>query len=477
MKYPLSRRWILLFTIATCAFLISLHILYQAKGSLYEDIDRGLDSSGEDGEGVVYIEDQLPSNTAEEVDEEKFMTFYLHSGLHNQRLSLLNAAVTAKLLNRTLIIPEANIAVATFWKNSTDLPEKLHYCPDMVAAHRQMEKELGQRIHLPSECFDYRHYVPISFTDLFDLSPLTAVGIRYHLRDDMHYSYFQKAPLNIPNDERNRSLVYQIEDADRYSYRLYDSVSDNSPLFSFSRRLNIDDLKHRPERLIIFNSMFGSKRLALDADNKRIFNLLTKSIAIQHPVVDSNADHVISRLGGRGQYISAHIRTGDGIFKQHITDTVQKIKTKLDRLVDAEEQRMQENTLDELRMLQLRQTPESINTLLNRCVQFQPQGGKLTTLFMATDSKNPRNDPNMRSLFHEFVCSFTLADFPDILDSMDVKSPRDNHTDISSLLIPLLDAVIASYGNDFVGTPGSTFSGYVKTRQEALSDQVSSPTL
>jgi hypothetical protein len=87
---------------------------------------------------------------------------------------------------------------------------------------------------------------------------------------------------------------------------------------------------------------------------------------------------------------------------------------------------------------------------------------------MATDSHKPREDPNMRALFDQFVCAFTLSDFPDIIPSINVKSPRDNHTDISSLLIPLVDASIASGGNDFVGTPKSTFSGYVKSRQLAI---------
>lgn len=473
MKYPLCKRWMLLSAIATFTLVISLHVLGQAKLSLHEDAAFGLDSQNERAQGVIHADKHLLDSK-----EEKFMTFYPHSGLHNQRLSLLNAAMVAKWLNRTLIIPEVNIATATYWKNSTDLPQKLHYCPDMVAAHRKMEKELGQRVHLPSECFDYRRYVPVSFSYLFDLSPLSAIGVRYTLRDDMHYAFLQASPLNIPSDERNRSLVYQVVDDDRYSYRIYDSETNDSPLTNFTRRLTITDLQHRPERLIIFNSMFGSKRLALNAENSKLLDFLRESVGISHPIVDSGAEKIIAMLGGRGQYVSAHIRSGDGIFKQHITDTIDKIKTKLDGLVDMEiSEDTQLNTLGDLRKLQLQKNGEAITSLLDRCMHLQPQGGKFTTLFMATDSIDPRNDPNMRPLFDEFVCSFTLSDFPEVIKSIATTSPRDNQTEIGSLLIPLVDAVIASYGKEFVGTPKSTFSGYVKSRQQALVGQISSPTV
>ncbi|CAM0140172.1 unnamed protein product [Umbelopsis sp. WA50703] len=411
-----------------------------------------------------------PNNTSQpEQQQEKYMMFYPHSGLHNQRLSLLNAVMVAGWLNRTLIIPEVNIATATYWRSSVDLPNKLDYCPDMVASHRKMEKELGQRVHLPSECFDYRKYVPVRFTDLFDLSALESVGVRYILRDDLHHSYFQQEPLNIPQDESNQTIVYKVLDDDRYSYRIYDSDDNDSPLFNFNRRLTVTELQSRPERVLIFNSMFGSKRLALNQENKKKLEFLRHSIGILHPIVDSGADLVISKLGGRGQYVSAHIRTGDGVFKQHITETIDKIKAKLDGLVH-EESNTNDTEVEELRMLQLQKTPQSISKLLDRCVQLRTEAGKLTTLFMATDSKDPRNDPNLRTLFDNYVCSFTLLDFPDATKSIKATSPRDNHTEIGPLLLPLVDAVIASYGKDFVGTQGSTFSGYVKNRQLALID-------
>ncbi|KAJ2961740.1 hypothetical protein NQZ79_g3009 [Umbelopsis isabellina] len=462
MKTQSCKRWVILCVVATAAFILSLQVL--PKSGLHEDFERGL---REYEQTVVQA-----SNTTSETEpqEEKYMMFYPHSGLHNQRLSLLNAAMVAGWLNRTLIIPEVNIATATYWRSSVDLPNKLDFCPDMVAGHRQMEKELGQRVHLPSECFDYRKYVPVRFTDLFDLSALETVGVRYILRDDLHHSYFQHEPLSIPQNETNQTMVYKVLDDDRYSYRIYDSDDNDQPLFNFNRRLTVSELQARPERVLIFNSMFGSKRLALNDKNKKQLEFLRQSISILHPIVDSGADQVISKLGGRGQYVSAHIRTGDGVFKQHITETMNKIKAKLDGLV-REDSNIKDTEVEQLRMLQLQKTPQSISKLLDRCVQLQSEGGKLTTLFMATDSKDPRNDPNLRTIFDDYVCSFTLQDFPDAAKSIKATSPRDNNTQIGPLLLPLVDAVIASYGKDFVGTQGSTFSGYVKSRQLALIDR------
>lgn len=464
MPPQVCKRWLLLTAIAACTLFISLSTLSKPTPFKQAGLDKDLAKAG----GVTYNDHNIPTT-----DVETFMTFYPHSGLHNQRLSLINAALVAKWLNRTLIIPEVNMGIATYWKNSSELPHKLDACPELVTSHRKMEKELGERIHLPSECFDYRKYIPISFEDVFDLSPLTDIGVRYYMRDNMHHSYFQGSPLNIPYDERNRTLVYQIPDYERYSYRIYYSEHDNQPLQNFERRLDLIDLKRRSEKLMIFNSMFGSNRIALDSENNETKEYLKMAIKLKHPVVDSRADKVIAQLGGERQYVSAHIRSGDGIFKDQIVDTIDQITHKLSEVVDMENDRTDRTTWQELRKLQLARSPSSIATLLDRCVQLQPQRGKLTTLFMATDSKSPREDPNMRSLFDEFVCAFTLSDFPDIIPSINVKSPRDNQTDISSLLIPLVDATIASAGNAFVGTPKSTFSGYVKSRQLAITRSLS----
>ncbi|KAH8552888.1 hypothetical protein BGW37DRAFT_275700 [Umbelopsis sp. PMI_123] len=466
MPSQLCKRWLFFVIIAACTLFISLHTLSQTP----LPIQAGLEKEELEPERSIttHINDNISAT-----DEEKFMTFYPHSGLHNQRLSLVNAALIAKWLNRTLIIPEVNIAVATYWKNSSELPHKLDACPELVMAHREMEKKLGERIHLPSECFEYRKYVPVSFEDLFDLSPLTNIGVRYIMRNNMHHSFFQESPLYIPYDETNRTLVYEIPDYERYSYRIYFSEHDDQPLQNFERRINLVDLQQRSEKLMIFNSMFGSNRISVDTENADTKEYLRMSIKISHPVVDSRADQVISMLGGERHYISAHIRSGDGIFKDHITDTIDQITRQLTELVDMENDQTDITIWQELRKLQLSRKPQSIDTLRDRCAQLQPQRGKLTTLFMATDSKHPREDPNMRSLFDQFVCAFTLTDFPQIIPSINVISPRDNHTDISSLLIPLVDASIASSGSDFVGTPKSTFSGYVKNRQKAISRLIS----
>lgn len=464
MPPQMCKRWLLFVTIAACTLFISLSTLSKSTPLKQAGLDKDLAKAG----GATYNDHNIPTT-----DDETFMTFYPHSGLHNQRLSLINAALIAKWLNRTLIIPEVNMGIATYWKNSSELPPKLDACPELVTAHRKMEKELGERIHLPSECFDYRKYIPISFEDVFDLSPLADIGVRYSMRNNMHHSYFQGSPLNIPYDETNRSLVYEIPDNERYSYRIYYSEHDNQPLQNFERRLDLIDLKRRSEKLMIFNSLFGSNRIALDSENKETKEYLKMSIKLKHPVVDSRADKVIAQLGGGRQYISAHIRSGDGMFKEHIVDTIDQITNKLSEVVDMENDTSDMTTWQELRKLQLARSPSSVATLLDRCIQLQPQRGKLTTLFMATDSRNPREDPNMRSLFDEFVCAFTLSDFPDIIPSINVKSPRDNQTDISSLLIPLVDASIASAGNAFVGTPKSTFSGYVMSRQLGIARSLS----
>ncbi|KAI7857652.1 hypothetical protein BDC45DRAFT_566103 [Circinella umbellata] len=42
-------------------------------------------------------------------NSEKFLTFLPHSGLHNQRIALINAGILAGALSRTLLMPELNL--------------------------------------------------------------------------------------------------------------------------------------------------------------------------------------------------------------------------------------------------------------------------------------------------------------------------------------------------------------------------------
>jgi hypothetical protein len=92
-----------------------------------------------------------------------------------------------------------------------------------------------------------------------------------------------------------------------------------------------------------------------------------------------------------------------------------------------------------------------------------------TPLYLATDSRSPTTDPHLSIFFDSFPCTFILADFDSvsdfnegkIVDSVGRMKGLVNKADgigLGRLLVPFLEAIVASKGRITVGTPGSTFS-------------------
>ncbi|GAA6006596.1 hypothetical protein JCM10207_004988 [Rhodosporidiobolus poonsookiae] len=95
-----------------------------------------------------------------------------------------------------------------------------------------------------------------------------------------------------------------------------------------------------------------------------------------------------------------------------------------------------------------------------------------TPLYLATDSRTPETDPNLRIFFDAFPCTFILSDFDRAVttrnDGLTVKSVGEmgrlvNDLDgvaLGRLFLPFLEAIVAAKAKETVGTPGSTFSGF-----------------
>ncbi|KAG2224671.1 hypothetical protein INT45_007916 [Circinella minor] len=383
---------------------------------------------------------------------EKYITFYPHSGLHNQRLGLLNAMVLAKALDRTLILPQINLGKGVYWADSPLLAQKLSDCP---------EKPLSERNGL---CADYRKYVPVPVSTVFDLSSLHRLGIRYIERDDMRTTYFQDR-FNFEEDH-----IYQVNDDKRSSYRIYDSINSTEPLNKFKYRINLQDLEKRPEQLIEFGSLFGTPRLVLDARNDLYWLLqhLSGEIGFGNPTVMQETLNIVSLLGGPGNFVSVHLRTGDGVFKTIMARTMDKVRQTLERYTTLHRMHHEQEYAIMARLQALAQEGQT-RELLNECTAIQHHRDllhpRLRLIFMATDTAQPRQ--TLPDLFEEFVCLFTLPDFPEIVqETVEGASPaaREQNDHFGPLLLPLIDAEIASHGSFFVGTRKSTFSKYIQFR-------------
>ncbi|KAI9257409.1 hypothetical protein BY458DRAFT_518855 [Sporodiniella umbellata] len=397
--------------------------------------------------------------------EEKFVTYYPHSGLHNQRLALINALVLAKALDRTLIVPETNVGQAVAWNEADRAEHRMSVCP------QHFKSERG--------CFGFRKYVPLPAEAVFDISAARAQGIRVIHRANLSATYFADAW------SASESEVFRVRERVRLSYRLFDRRTNRDGLGNFTQRIEMEALALRPERFIVMGSLHYSTRLAL-SDPKLIWLMdhLREAIGLAHPVVNQQALNVISRLGGPRQFIGVHLRQGDGFFKALMTETIDTVRAGL-----AQEeippmdilQPIDKPPIDRMRPLQateeaqlktLQSLPEKLTACLG--VQTDTTHPRLRLIYMATDTPQPRL--TLQPLFETFPCLFTLADFPDVISQTLSAQPMwtgnalvDEHyervgTRINSLLIPMLDAEITSHASAFVGTRKSTFTAYILHR-------------
>ncbi|RCI02714.1 hypothetical protein CU098_011424 [Rhizopus stolonifer] len=408
--------------------------------------------------------------------QEKYITFLPHSGLHNQRIGLLNALILAKALDRTLILPEINIGTAIWWRPSTIAEFRLSECPS-----------LG--VHGHAHCKDFKKYVPVSVESIFDLSAAHAQGIRTIQRSSMSQSYF-KDVLEIEQED-----IYRLQDISRYSYRIYDSEDNQDDIRTFAYRVELNDLRAREEDVIMFGSLHYTLRLALENPSLVwLANHLRQEVSISHPIVTRQALSVIPLLGGPESFVGVHLRQGDGYFKALMDETVNTLRATLEQPELTQEQIIAQQTLseqaslvstpltveDEARITKLKQidqaNPNDKMGLLNQCVAWHSQKNhpRLRLIFMATDTPQPRT--TLKALYDEFPCIFTLSDFPQVIESTLNMTPmltgnqmvdeemKQLDTRIASLLFPMIDAEIASHGSIFIGTRKSTFSQYINFR-------------
>jgi hypothetical protein len=201
---------------------------------------------------------------------------------------------------------------------------------------------------------------------------------------------------------------------------------------------------------------------------------------------------VLPLLGGPDKFVGVHLRQGDGFFKALMDETLNTLRATLEQSslepVDIADQTTTPPTYvtrpltmeEEIRIAKLKEidqaNPSGKIPLLNQCVQWHSEENhpRLRLIFMATDTRQPRI--TLKELYDEFPCIFTLSDFPSIIEGTLNMSPMltgnkriDDETSqlgsrISSLLLPMIDAEIASHGSSFIGTRKSTFSQYINHR-------------
>lgn len=149
-------------------------------------------------------------------------------------------------------------------------------------------------------------------------------------------------------------------------------------------------------------------------------------------------------------------RTADGLFVDAIPENIESILEKIENITA--------KSIESTKIQHLL-TNKNISSLLSTCVTLA-KSKQTTLVFLATDAINPRNDDKFKQLWQHSPCTFTLNDIlpnnSPLWSHMDQFRATHTGDSLRRFLIPLVDALVASKGNSFIGTKGSTFSGYIR---------------
>ncbi|KAI8097964.1 uncharacterized protein B0P05DRAFT_97966 [Gilbertella persicaria] len=386
---------------------------------------------------------------------EKYLTFFTHSGFQNQLIQVENGILLAWYLNRTLILPKAILGEAFGWNQFEKLQlhhtvrdKNNHYC-------KQFKDKKSKK---KASCPDPFKYALASFDELIDLS-WAKQHVKIVQREKSDFLWLQqqfdikKSPFLLDEQTTGTYVdgdILFFKDKTRYDWRIYDVPVKHRFLGRYVDSLDATQLRNHTERLIHFTSLFGTGKFPIKKpENQAFFKALQKSMVYKHPAVLKIADIVIDALGGPGNFVGAHLRTADGLFVKAIPENIQHL---IDRIPVPNSERHALFSLD-------------------TCVEMV-KANQTALVFLATDAVQPRKDKRFRDLWHHLPCTFTLDDIlsKDHPSWRHMDQYRVSHTGQSmrKYLIPLVDALVASQGTSFVGTRGSTFSGYIKRLHQNL---------
>ncbi|KAG0142201.1 hypothetical protein CROQUDRAFT_135704 [Cronartium quercuum f. sp. fusiforme G11] len=282
-------------------------------------------------------------------EESRFMTYLPHSGFHNQRIELHNAFQLARLLNRTLVLPQIRLGRASAWAPSRKLAKTTEH--EMKKRHLDC---VGQNLlsnqppSTPEDCETYSQWTAVHVNYLLDMEKIMK---EQPVVDqlDVRESWLWEA-LHL-----NEGDWYNVEDKTRYSYQLFESKSGGGSFNEkYEYRLNIDDLKRYGHvKLLSFGSLFGSDRVIIESRDSKLWKAKLRASQLpKPPILLSISDQIAEQLGGRGSYVGLHLRVGDLYFRNRAPQSMPKVfsrlchevfhlgKTTVDQLIQKHEERL-----------------------------------------------------------------------------------------------------------------------------------------
>ncbi|CAO3611017.1 unnamed protein product [Mucor fragilis] len=418
---------------------------------------------------------------------EKFITYLPHSGFHNQRIELENALLLASYLNRTLLLPSVYLGNPAFpWLRFDKMYERL-----LLQTKQGLEycSLIRPDEPLPTECLNYPRWTTVPWTFFYNFEKLNQ-KVRIVFREDLSFEWIMDS-FKLKMDD-----IYLFKDYSPFEFRVFDLPESTTPLSRFVNRIDLSTLEAIEEKVIHFGSVFGTYRvLAQSQEHKELLLFIRENMIFTNPTLVDATTRIVDRLGGIGSFVGIHLRVGDGLFKVRASINVDDIfhtlvneytdltLKELQEVYDAShDQDRKENNEYEIRQLrdshqQQQMTYEQpIHVQHPSDIQSRLAGGSNlpmcqdrkndrfsgTTIFIATDCPDPRNHPLLRKIFATFPCVFVLSDFKNELANLGKIQVIEEKVKLTSYLIPMVDAMIASQGHSFYGTNASTFSTYIE---------------
>ncbi|OBZ86060.1 hypothetical protein A0J61_05883 [Choanephora cucurbitarum] len=475
--------------IAVLLFLVGCVVLFQHQSSAWSTIKL---SSRKKKEPIPVVFPKPFELHQPDFGSEKFLSYFPHSGFHNQRIELENALLLAAYLNRTLLVPSVYLASPAMpWLRFEKLHERLLFQTKEGLDHCVALDTAG--MPLPNECLNNFRWTNVPWSFFYNMSSINQQIVPLVFRPGLDYEWLYDTFGLEQND------IYYFKDLSPYEYQIHDDKTQQLPLDRFNYRIDLVTLEKIDHRVLQFGSMFGSYRiLAETAEHTELLRKIRSHMIFGHPVLSGAAERIVQQLGGANEFVGMHVRVGDGIFKLRASILIDDIyHTLVDRFTDLTVEQtadyeggVEQHDLDrtesaeyeiKLRTFHPVDTanyskpievhhptkPDVHHPRLAQRLECQKgdqvtQRFKNTVLYIATDAPDPRNHPLLRKIFKVFPCSFTLSDFLEDLEDIKRLEVVEERVRLESFLIPMVDAMIAAHGHTFLGTPHSTFTSYIE---------------
>ncbi|CAG8523235.1 11315_t:CDS:2 [Paraglomus occultum] len=377
------------------------------------------------GKGVPnYVVPKAQTNKNDNTNE-KYLTWLPHSNLELQHTALENALLLARYTNRTLIIPPAILGRSNPWRvfsklyNSTINTHKnnnLHctfYAGDSSSA-------------VPDSCKQINEWTLVEWDSLY--GRLKSFMEEQHIRSV--FTRNVSIEWIMANTGAKAEDLHYFKDGVHYGAKIYDDNRSRTPLGRFIAKLDLDNLKQVPHKVIYFESLAGADRVLHElSDNNNWYQKMTSELVFTYPGILSTANRIISKLGNPNKYLGIHVRLSDSYYRGEQDTTVRTIIKSMESL-------------------------SGVQSFTARPLEM---------IYMATEIKRSRTVKVFRDLYERFGCIRTLNDFKDELSNLDlIRNSAFDDIPMKHFLIPIVDMVVVARGRAFVGTPDSSFSEHAR---------------